>query len=83
MTNKLKQLEKEMEEAKAAWKIKFKAAMEKAEFAYLDKFYKYNLNSDYDAKVADAAVDDADAAYDVFADAKKAYNNELNKNNDK
>lgn len=82
MTNKLEQLKKEMEEAKVAWKIKFKAAMEKAEFAYVDKFYKYNLNSDYDAKVADAAVDDADAAYDVFTKAYTSYNNELNKNNE-
>ena len=82
MTNKLEELEKKMEEAKVAWKIKFKAAMEKAEFAYLDKFYKYNLNSDYDAKVADAAIDDADAAYEAYQTAYGTYETELNKNNE-
>ena len=78
MTNKLEQLKKKMEEAQIAHNAAFEAALAAADAACSAAAYAAII-----ARDANAAAYAANGAALTYKTTKEAYNNELNKNNDK
>ena len=85
MTNKLKKLKKEMDEARVACdaaRDALAAAIDAAARDALDAANLDALDAELDAANLDALDAELDAAYKAYQTALDAYNNELNKNNE-